>query len=120
MRIIPLTGIFDGDDTASWSDVEEKFMGGDAGTVLGAGRPRPHLGDRGGGSAAEGGPLGPENVVVFAPRIIAGTSLPNSGRLSVGGKSPLTGMIKESNSGGTARASSKCSNRSAGTTRWGC
>jgi aldehyde:ferredoxin oxidoreductase len=25
-------------------------MGGDAGTVLGAGRPRPHLGDRGGGA----------------------------------------------------------------------
>jgi len=47
-------------------------------------------------------PLGPENVVVFAPGIIAGTSLPNSGRLSVGGKSPLTGTIKESNSGGTA------------------
>jgi aldehyde:ferredoxin oxidoreductase len=47
-------------------------------------------------------PLGPENVVVFAPGIIAGTSLPNSGRLSVGGKSPLTGTIKESNSGGSA------------------
>ncbi len=40
-------------------------------------------------------PLGPENVVVFAPGIIAGTSLPNNGRLSVGGKSPLTGTIKE-------------------------
>ena len=47
-------------------------------------------------------PLGPENVVVFAPGIIAGTSLPNSGRLSVGGKSPLTDTIKESNSGGSA------------------
>jgi aldehyde:ferredoxin oxidoreductase len=47
-------------------------------------------------------PLGPENVIVFAPGIIAGTSLPNSGRLSVGGKSPLTGTIKESNSGGSA------------------
>ena len=46
-------------------------------------------------------PLGPENVVVFAPGIIAGTTLPNSGRLSVGGKSPLTGTIKESNSGGS-------------------
>src|SRR3989339_694792 len=47
-------------------------------------------------------PLGPENIIVFAPGIIAGTSLPNSGRLSVGGKSPLTGTIKESNSGGSA------------------
>lgn len=47
-------------------------------------------------------PLGPENVVVLAPGLLGGTSVPNSGRLSVGGKSPLTGTIKEANAGGTA------------------
>ncbi len=47
-------------------------------------------------------PLGPENVLVLATGLLAGTSVPNSGRLSVGGKSPLTGGIKEANSGGTA------------------
>ena len=45
-------------------------------------------------------PLGPENKLVFAPGILSGTACPNSGRLSVGGKSPLTGGIKESNVGG--------------------
>ncbi len=47
-------------------------------------------------------PLGPDNVLVFAPGILGGTSAPNGGRISVGGKSPLTGGIKESNSGGQA------------------
>jgi aldehyde:ferredoxin oxidoreductase len=45
-------------------------------------------------------PLGPENKLVIAPGILAGTSAPSSGRLSVGGKSPLTGGIKEANAGG--------------------
>ena len=45
-------------------------------------------------------PLGSENKVVFAPGILTGTSAPSSGRLSVGGKSPLTGGIKEANAGG--------------------
>ncbi len=44
-------------------------------------------------------PLGPNNKVVFAPGIVTGSGSPNSGRLSVGGKSPLTGGIKESNAG---------------------
>ena len=39
-------------------------------------------------------PLGPGNKVVFAPGIVTGTSAPSSGRISVGGKSPLTGGIK--------------------------
>jgi len=43
--------------------------------------------------------LGPNNKLVFAPGIVAGTSAPSSGRISVGGKSPLTGGIKESNAG---------------------
>ncbi|MBC7107112.1 MAG: aldehyde ferredoxin oxidoreductase, partial [Firmicutes bacterium] len=45
-------------------------------------------------------PLGPRNKLVFAPGLLAGTNAPSSGRLSVGGKSPLTGTIKESNAGG--------------------
>lgn len=47
-------------------------------------------------------PLGQKNKLVIAPGLLGGTSTPCSGRLSVGGKSPLTGGIKESNSGGTA------------------
>jgi len=47
-------------------------------------------------------PLGPANKLVVAPGLLAGTTCPNSGRLSVGGKSPLTGGIKESNVGGNA------------------
>jgi len=44
-------------------------------------------------------PLGPSNKLVFAPGIVTGTNAPTSGRVSVGGKSPLTGGIKESNAG---------------------
>ena len=45
-------------------------------------------------------PLGPDNVLVFAPGVMSGTAAPTSGRISVGGKSPLTGGIKEANAGG--------------------
>ncbi|TFF90629.1 MAG: aldehyde ferredoxin oxidoreductase [Promethearchaeota archaeon] len=45
-------------------------------------------------------PLGPHNKIVFAPGLLSGTTAPSSGRLSVGGKSPLTGTIKEANAGG--------------------
>jgi aldehyde:ferredoxin oxidoreductase len=45
-------------------------------------------------------PLAAENKLIFSAGILAGTSAPNSGRLSVGGKSPLTNTIKEANSGG--------------------
>ncbi len=44
-------------------------------------------------------PLGPNNKLVFAPGMVTGTHAPNSGRISVGGKSPLTGGIKEANAG---------------------
>lgn len=44
-------------------------------------------------------PLGPNNKLVFAPGLMTGTSAPTSGRVSVGGKAPLTGTIKESNAG---------------------
>ncbi len=47
-------------------------------------------------------PLGAENKLIFAPGLLGGTTTPNGGRLSVGAKSPLTGGIKESNSGGQA------------------
>jgi len=47
-------------------------------------------------------PIGPNNKLVFAPGLLGGTNCANSGRISVGGKSPLTGGIKEANSGGQA------------------
>ena len=45
-------------------------------------------------------PLSAYNKVVIAGGVLAGTRAANSGRVSVGCKSPLTGGIKESNSGG--------------------
>jgi len=46
-------------------------------------------------------PLGPNNKLVIAPGWVSGTpAAPSSGRISIGGKSPLTGGIKESNAGG--------------------
>ena len=47
-------------------------------------------------------PLGTRNKLVFAPGLLGGSFLSSSSRLSVGGKSPLTGGIKEANAGGTA------------------
>ncbi len=47
-------------------------------------------------------PLGRRNKLVFAPGLLSGTTAANSGRLSCGAKSPLTGTIKESNAGGTS------------------
>ena len=44
-------------------------------------------------------PLGPNNKLVFSPGIVTGTPAPTAARISVGGKSPLTGGIKESNAG---------------------
>lgn len=46
-------------------------------------------------------PLGPNNKLVIAPGWVSGSpAAPSSGRTSFGGKSPLTGGIKEANSGG--------------------
>jgi len=47
-------------------------------------------------------PLGLRNKLVFAPGLLGGSFLSSSSRFSVGGKSPLTGGIKEANAGGTA------------------
>ena len=49
-------------------------------------------------------PLGPDNKLIIAPGLLSGTSLPNTSRISIGAKSPLTGGIKESNAGGTVAA----------------
>ncbi|MHA1537733.1 MAG: aldehyde ferredoxin oxidoreductase C-terminal domain-containing protein [Alphaproteobacteria bacterium] len=46
-------------------------------------------------------PLSPENPLIFSAGPLAGTNFSNANRLSVGCKSPLTGGIKEANSGGT-------------------
>ena len=45
-------------------------------------------------------PLGPDNKLVIAPGLLSGSKAAMSGRISVGCKSPLTGGIKEANSGG--------------------
>jgi aldehyde:ferredoxin oxidoreductase len=45
-------------------------------------------------------PLGEDNKLVIAPGLLSGSVAAMSGRISVGCKSPLTGGIKEANSGG--------------------
>ena len=45
-------------------------------------------------------PLGPDNKLIFAPGLLVGHMLSSTDRISVGGKSPLTGGIKEANAGG--------------------
>jgi aldehyde:ferredoxin oxidoreductase len=46
--------------------------------------------------------LGPHNKLIFAPGLLGGAGVTTAGRLSIGGKSPLTGGVKEANAGGTA------------------
>ncbi len=45
-------------------------------------------------------PLGPGNKLIFTPGLLVGHMLSSTDRISVGGKSPLTGGIKEANAGG--------------------
>jgi len=45
-------------------------------------------------------PLGAGNKLSFAPGLLVGHMLSSTDRISVGGKSPLTGGIKEANAGG--------------------
>ena len=52
-------------------------------------------------NAATADPLGPDNPLIFSAGPFAGSNFSNANRLSVGCKSPLTGGIKEANSGGT-------------------
>ncbi len=46
--------------------------------------------------------LGPHNKLIVAPGLLGGAGVTTAGRLSIGGKSPLTGGVKEANAGGTA------------------
>jgi aldehyde:ferredoxin oxidoreductase len=46
-------------------------------------------------------PLSPDNPLIFSAGPLAGSNFSNANRISVGCKSPLTGGIKEANSGGT-------------------
>lgn len=50
---------------------------------------------------AECEPLGPKNKLLFCPGLLVGHMLSSCDRISIGGKSPLTGGVKESNAGGT-------------------
>jgi len=45
-------------------------------------------------------PFGPENLLIFATGPLTGTIWPTAGRLEVIGKSPLTGIYGDANSGG--------------------
>lgn len=45
-------------------------------------------------------PLGAGNKLIFSPGLLVGHILSSTDRISVGGKSPLTGGIKEANAGG--------------------
>lgn len=47
-------------------------------------------------------PLGRHNKLIITSGLLCPFAVPSAGRISVGGKSPLTGGIKEANSGGTA------------------
>ncbi len=46
-------------------------------------------------------PLGAGNKLIFAPGLLSGHMVSSCDRISIGGKSPLTGGIKEANAGGT-------------------
>jgi aldehyde:ferredoxin oxidoreductase len=84
-------------DLAKQSIVEQRLSGRE---VLSAGR---HFIARTLLAADVAGvdPLSPDNPLIFSAGPFAGTNFSNANRLSVGCKSPLTGGIKEANTGGT-------------------
>jgi aldehyde:ferredoxin oxidoreductase len=45
-------------------------------------------------------PLGEGNKLIFSPGLLVGHMLSSNDRISIGGKSPLTGGVKEANAGG--------------------
>lgn len=53
-------------------------------------------------------PLGPRNKLIFAPGLLVGHMLSSCDRISIGGKSPLTGGIKEANAGGSTGLTMAC------------
>ncbi len=52
-------------------------------------------------------PLGPDNVLIFAPGPLSGTNAPCSSRLTITGRSPLTGAVGMATSGGEFPAAMK-------------
>ena len=64
-------------------------------------------------------PLSPENPLIFSAGPFAGTNFSNANRISVGCKSPLTGGIKEANSGGTFGNSPRPDRRCRTDAAWG-
>lgn len=52
-------------------------------------------------------PLDPENILIFAPGLLSGTRMITTGRLHIGARSPLTGLLGSSNGGGTFAAELK-------------
>lgn len=53
-------------------------------------------------------PLGPFNKLIFAPGLLTGHMLSSCDRISIGGKSPLTGGVKEANAGGSTGLKLAC------------
>ncbi len=53
------------------------------------------------GGIADVDPLSPANPLIFSVGAFAGSNFSNANRISVGCRSPLTGGVKEANSGGT-------------------
>ena len=78
--------------------VETEELQGEAAIRLGRYHIVKTLLERG---AATVDPLSPDNPLIFSAGPFSGSSFSNANRLSVGCKSPLTGGIKEANSGGT-------------------
>lgn len=54
------------------------------------------------GTPPSADPLGPDNILVFAPGLLAGTRCAGMDRMSVGFKSPLSALFHETNAGGMA------------------
>jgi aldehyde:ferredoxin oxidoreductase len=52
-------------------------------------------------------PLDPGNILVFSPGLLSGTRMITTGRLHIGARSPLTGLLGSSNGGGTFAAELK-------------
>ncbi|UCH76019.1 MAG: aldehyde ferredoxin oxidoreductase, partial [Rhodospirillales bacterium] len=78
-------------------NIEREAMEGEALARAGRHHIVKTLLDRG---AATVDPLSPDNPLIFSAGPFAGTNFSNANRLSVGCKSPLTGGVKEANSGG--------------------
>ena len=79
--------------TSSWEDVPEKWK-----LLGGRGLSAKILLDEVDPTCD---PLGPGNKLIFAPGLLTGHRLSSLDRISIGGKSPLTGGIKEANAGGS-------------------